>query len=56
MCVCVCVRKRERERAHKDWVTDEEDGSVISHEVPVAILSVELDGKSSRVPHCVGTT
>ena len=29
---------------------DEEDGSVVAHDVPVALLSVELHCKPARVP------
>ena len=31
---------------------DEEDGSVVAHDVPVALLSVELHCKPARVPEC----
>lgn len=34
----------------EDGVPDEEDGNVVAHEVPVALLRVELHGKPARVP------
>ncbi len=37
------------------WVPDEEDWSVVADHIPVALLRVKLDGKSSRVKHSVGT-
>ncbi len=40
---------------HMYWVPDEEDWSVVADHIPVALLRVKLDGKSSRVKHSVGT-
>jgi hypothetical protein len=37
-----------------DSVSDEEDGCVVSNHVPIPFLSVELDGKPSRVSSLVG--
>lgn len=37
-----------------DGVSNEEDGGVVSNHVPVALLSVELDGKTSGVSLSVG--
>jgi len=34
---------------HQERVTDEEDGGVVPHQIPVALLGVELDGKPSWV-------
>lgn len=34
-------------------VLDEENGGVVSSQVPVALLGVELDSKASRVSHRV---
>lgn len=41
------------EAGEEDGVTDEEDGSVISHQVPDAILGVVLHSKSAWVTGCV---
>ncbi len=37
------------------WVSDEEDWSVVADHVPVALLSVKLHSKSSRIKHSVCT-
>ena len=37
-------------------VADEEDGGVVAHQVPVALLGVELDGKASWVTCSIGRT
>ena len=37
-------------------VADEEDGGVVAHQVPVALLSVELDGEASGITCSVGRT
>ena len=37
-------------------VLNEEDWNVIAHDIPIALLSVELDGKASHITHCVGAT
>mmetsp|Transcript_9343 Transcript_9343/g.29469 ORF Transcript_9343/g.29469 Transcript_9343/m.29469 type:complete len:472 (+) Transcript_9343:83-1498(+) len=42
---------REQQR-----VPDEEDGSIVARERPVALLSVELDGKAARIAHSVRTS
>eukprot|EP00968_Pinguiococcus_pyrenoidosus_P000647 scaffold40_cov305-Pinguiococcus_pyrenoidosus.AAC.18 len=41
---------RVNEAGEEDGVSDEEDGRVVAHEVPVAFLRVELHGVASRVP------
>ena len=33
---------------------DEEDGSVVAHDVPVALLSVVLDSETPWIAGCVG--
>ena len=33
----------------QDWISDEENWSVVSHNIPVSIFSVELDSKSSGI-------
>jgi hypothetical protein len=38
------------EGREEDGVADEKDGRVVAHNVPVAVLGVELDGKATRVP------
>ena len=37
-------------------VADEEDGGVVAHQVPVALLGVELDGEASWITCSVGRT
>ena len=37
------------EAGEEEGVTDEEDGGVVAHEVPVALLRVELDGESTGI-------
>ena len=44
-----------RKSTYKDGVPNEEDGCVVSNQIPVAILSVELDSKATRITHSVGT-
>ncbi len=39
---------REEER-----VSDEEDGGVVAHQVPISLFRVELDGEASRIPGAV---
>lgn len=36
-------------------ILDEEDRNVVSHDVPVTLLSVEFDGKASDIAHSVCT-
>ena len=68
VCVCVCVcmyyvralhmcssYNQCTYAAHKEGVPDEEDGRVVPHQVPVAVLGVELDRKAPGVPRCVST-
>ena len=38
------------EAGEEEGVADEEDGGVVAHTVPVALLGVELDGEASRIP------
>ena len=40
---------------HQKRIPDEEDGCIVAHKVPVAILSVELDSKPTGVPYSVST-
>ena len=40
---------------YKDGVPYEEDGGVISNQVPVSLLGVELDGKATRITNSVST-
>jgi hypothetical protein len=40
---------------YQDGISYEEDGSIIADQVPVTILCVEFDGKSTRVTHSVST-
>lgn len=42
--------------AYKDGVPNEEDGGVVSNQVPVSLLSVELDSKATRITNSVSTT
>lgn len=37
------------EPGEEDGVADEEDGRVVAHQVPVALLRVELDGETAGV-------
>lgn len=39
-----------------DGILDEEDGDVVSHEVPVAFFRVEFDSKSANISDGVGRT
>merc|ERR1719443_1687586 len=39
-----------------DWVIDEEDWSVVSNHIVVALLSVEFDCKSTWVSHGISST
>jgi hypothetical protein len=39
-----------------DYILDEKDGDIIAHNIPVALISVKLNGKSSDVSHGVSTT
>jgi hypothetical protein len=41
---------------YKDGVPNEEDGGVVSNQVPVSLLSVELDSKATRITNSVSTT
>jgi hypothetical protein len=34
----------------EDGITNEENRSIVSDNVPISIFSVELDGKTSRIP------
>jgi hypothetical protein len=36
-----------------DCVLDEEDGNIVSHEIPVSFTGVEFDGKSTDVSYCI---
>ena len=36
------------------FLPDEEDGSVVPDEVPVALLGVKLDGEATGIPRGVG--
>lgn len=38
------------------WVTDEEHGGVVPSHIPVAVLSVELDGEAPWVAVGIGGT
>ena len=40
---------------YQDGVSYEEDGSIIADQVPVSILCIKLDSKSTRVTHSVST-
>ena len=40
---------------HQDWVSNEENGSVIPNEVPVPFLCVHLDCKPTWISHSVST-
>lgn len=35
-------------------VLNEEDWNVVAHDIPIALLSVEFDGETSHVSHCIG--
>lgn len=41
---------------NQERITNEENWRVVTNKVPVTILGVELDGKPTRIPSCVGTT
>ena len=45
----LCMNKAWEE----DRISHEEDWGVITHEIPVAIFTVELNGKATRVTSCV---
>lgn len=38
------------------WISDKEYWSIISNQVPVAFLCVELHGKTTRITSCVSTS
>lgn len=38
---------------HQHWVPDKEDGSVVSHKIPIPLLCVEFHCKASGVTNCV---
>jgi len=37
-------------------VTDEENGSIVEHPIPVAFISPELDSETTRVPSSISRT
>jgi hypothetical protein len=39
--------------AHQDRITNKEDGRVVSSQVPVALLCVELNCKATRIASCI---
>ena len=43
-------------KSHQERVPDEEDGRVISNQIPVAFLSVELHCETSRISSSVSRT
>ena len=43
------------EAGEEEWVTDEEDGSVVPREVPDSLVGVELDGEASRITCSIST-
>jgi hypothetical protein len=45
---------RSDEVAELHWVANEEDRCVVSYEVPIAILGVELHRETSRIASGVG--
>lgn len=53
--VVVVVTGRIANCTHKYWVPDEKNWCVVPHKIPVAIFSVELHGKATRVKHSVST-
>ena len=38
---------------HMNRITDEEDGSIVAHQIPVALLRVELDGEAAWIARSV---
>lgn len=42
-----------KQTTYKDWVSDEEDWGVITDEIPVSLICVKLDGKSTRISSCI---
>ena len=54
-CLCICSPCYRLRVTYKDGVPNEEDGGVVSNKVPVALLGVELDGKTTRITHSVST-
>lgn len=45
----LCVYKA----GEKNGISDEENGGIVAHQIPNAILSVELHCKPSRIACCV---
>lgn len=43
------------ESNHQNWITDEKDWCVVPDEVPVAILSVKFDSKTTWISNSVST-
>ena len=39
-----------------DCVLDEEDWNVVAYEVPVSLLGIEFDGKTSHIARCIDGT
>jgi hypothetical protein len=37
----------------ENWITDEEDWSVVANNIPHAIISVELNGKTAWIASCI---
>lgn len=42
-----------KQTTYKDWVSDEEDWGVITDKIPVSLICVKLDGKSTRISSCI---
>ena len=50
------VEATRTQMAYKDGVPNEEDGGVVSNQIPVSLLSVKLDSKATRITNSVSTT
>jgi hypothetical protein len=44
------------EAREKNWIANEEDWSVVSNDIPHAVIGVELDCKSARIACCISRT
>ena len=53
MCLGIALLGMD-EGGKEDGVADEEDGRVVAHQVPVALLGVELEREAAWVAHRVG--
>lgn len=44
------------ERREENWVTEEEDGGVVAHQIPNAFIGVEFNSETSWIASSIGRT